>query len=269
MRAASGFLGALIIFSGCSSTAIRRDTQDAEWVEAEGWAPIDRADLSGTRQRALAEAQKKAVEKVVGVQVAASTRVEASITVRQKITADIKGYIRRYDVLAEWMDAGFHKMRIKALVSRRKSGQDGQENVPSEPPPGNPKVSVAIFGKGAAAEGGANASAAVRSRLLAHGFAMIDPSSEPSSPKPDFLLRGEVQTHPITDPRLGAFRSCRAKIQLQVIETTTGLIILEKSQETPALGIDDESASSQAVENAGHLIGTTVADELAALLWRR
>lgn len=269
MRAASGFLSALILLSGCSSTAIRQDTQDAEWIEAEGWAPISPADLSGTRQRALAEAQKKAVEKVVGVQVAAFTRVEASITVRQRITADIKGYIRRYDVLAEWMDAGFHKMRIKALVSRRRSAQDSPDNVSSQPPPGNPKVSIAIFGKGTAIEGGSNASAAVRSRLLAHGFAMVDPSSEPSAPKPDFLLRGEVQTHLIADPRLGDFHSCRAKIQLQAIETATGLIILEKSQEASALGVDDESAASQAVENAGHLMGTTVADELAALLWRR
>lgn len=267
MRAVPGILSVLILLAGCSSTAIKGDAQDAQWVEAEGWAPIDRADLSGTRQRALAEAQKKAVERVVGVRVAASTRVEAAITVRQKITADIKGYIRRYDVLAEWMDAGFHKMRIKALVSRRRAAEDGQENIPSEPPPGNPKVSVAIVGKGAAVEGGANASAAVRSRLIAHGFAVINPDAD--SPKPDFLLRGEVQTHPVTDPRLGSFRSCLAKIQLQVVETATGLVMVEKSQETPALGVDDESASSQAIENAGHLIGTTVADELSALLWRR
>lgn len=267
MKAVSGVLSVLILLAGCSSPGIRKDSQDAKWVEVEGWAPIDQADLSGTRQRALAEAQKKAVEKVVGVQVAASTRVEAAITVRQKITADIKGYIRRYDVLAEWMDAGFHKMRIKALVSRRRSVEGGQEDVPSEPPPGNPKVSVVIAGKGAALEGGANASAAVRNRLTARGFAVVD--SGVSSPKPDFFLRGEVQTHPITDPRLGTFRSCRARIQLQVVEAATGLVIVEKSQETPALGIDDESASAQAIENAGHLIGTTVADELAALLWRR
>lgn len=57
-------LSALLAATGCAPSP--RLAVEMETVEAEGWAPVDPKDAAGTRQRALAEAQRRAVEKATG-----------------------------------------------------------------------------------------------------------------------------------------------------------------------------------------------------------
>ena len=57
-----------LVVAGCAHGRLKLGrTDDGEVVEAEGWSPYDAKDLMSTKQRSLAEAQKKAVERVVGV----------------------------------------------------------------------------------------------------------------------------------------------------------------------------------------------------------
>ncbi len=109
-------------FGGCFQRSSRMDFEQEETVEAEGWTPIDPQKPLETRERALAEAEKKAVEKVMGVTISASTKVESSITIRQEILANIGGDIRKYEILSERMEDGFLKTRIRAVIvfQRRK-----------------------------------------------------------------------------------------------------------------------------------------------------
>ena len=83
-------------------------------VDAEGWAPVQGGDTPSARRRALAEAQKKAVEKAVGVTVRANTRVDDAISVKQSIEANLGGTIRRYEVTSEGEEGGFFKVGIRA-----------------------------------------------------------------------------------------------------------------------------------------------------------
>jgi hypothetical protein len=267
-RACGGLL-ALALLTGCASLPSKEVSAGAESVEAEGWAPVDPKDEAGTRQRALAEAQKKAVEKVTGVFLAASTKVDAAVTVRQRILADVKGYIRSYEVLGEKVEAGFHKTRIRALVARRKAGEEDPDMkaLTAEPPPGSPKVSVSILGSGPQAVAwGASAASAVRSKLQERGFQMAE--AAPVDAK-SLLVRGEAQVYEVKDPHLGEFQSYRAKVTLEALEPGTGAVIWRQSQEASALGVDRVSASAQAIENAGALIGLAAADGLSAYLWKR
>ena len=130
-----GGLIALILLTGCASIRSRTDANNGETVEAEGWAPVDPHDVAGTRERALADAQKKAVEKVTGIFLAASTRVDAAIAVRDRITADVRGSIRHYKILNEKTEEGVYKIRIRAFVAR--SNHSGMMSpAPNTPPPG-------------------------------------------------------------------------------------------------------------------------------------
>ena len=262
---------AVLLIAGCASVQTKSVAEETETVEAEGWASLDPKDVTGTRLRALAEAQRRAVEKVAGVFLTASTKVDAAITVRQKIISDIKGYILRYEVIGEKTDAGFLKTRIRAIVLRRKPGDNqGMGSIPIEPPAGSPPVAVSILGRGAQAVAWeASAVSAVRGKLLARGFSVVEPDSAPKNMQLHIVIRGEALAFPLTDSRLGDFLSYRAKVKLAVFDPKTGAVISEQSREASALGINFESASSQAVENAGVLAGTAIADDLTAYLWKR
>lgn len=259
-RGAWGGLLALALLSGCAS--LRGGAPESvEAIEAEGWAPLDAQDSAGTRQRALVEAQKKAVEKVTGVFLAASTRVDAAVAVRQKITADVKGTIRRYEVLGEKEEDGFYKIRIRAIVARPKPGQTPTPpDIPSEPPPGSPPVFVSITGLGEPA------ASAVRGKLQERGFRLAE---NEASQQPLLVLRGQARVYEIKDHRLGAFQSYRARLTLEAVESPAGAVVWRESREASALGVDAESASSQALENAAELAGLSAAEGLTAYLWKR
>lgn len=263
---------ALLLLTGCASIHPLSPAESGETVEAEGWAPIDPKDMAGTRRRALAEAQKKAVEKVTGVFLAASTRIDAAIAIRQRIMAAVRGYIRRYDILGEKTEAGFHKTRIRALVMRRKLGEEDRDwdATAAEPPPENSRVSLTIIGKGQRANSSsASALSAIRNNLLTRGFQVTTAAPAPSSATLNLIVKGEARAYEISDPRLGEFISYRGRITLEVIEPKSGAVIWTRSQEASALDVDSDSASSQAIANAGALIGTAAADKLTAYLWKR
>src|SRR5262249_32654718 len=111
--------------SGCGHARLRPGSADeGEVVDAEGWAPLDDRDPLGARNRALADAEKKAVEKVVGAFISAKTRVDQAVNVDQRILAKVDGYIKKYDLLGERREDGFLKTRIRALVLYRRVGDD-------------------------------------------------------------------------------------------------------------------------------------------------
>lgn len=259
----SGLL-ALALLCGCASLR-SGPAENADVIEAEGWAPVDAHDAEGTRRRALAEAQKKAVEKVAGVFLAATTRVDAAVAVRQKITADVKGYIRRYEVLGEKEENGFLKTRIRAFVVRPKPGQTPEAaDIPAEPPAESPPVLVSIAGLGEEAWG-LRAASAVRGKLQERGFKL----TEKETPgQPLLVLRGQARAYEVKDPRLGSFLSYRAQITLEAVEPA-GAVVWRQSREASALGLDAQSASTQALENAGELAGASAAEGLTAYLWKR
>ena len=109
-RRAAAVLAVLGLMAGCSGLSNR---QKVAVVEAEGWALLN-ADKPAweTRQRAIAEAQKRAVESAAGVSISARTKVDMSVTRQQTIQADVGGYIRKYKILSARKEAGFLKIRI-------------------------------------------------------------------------------------------------------------------------------------------------------------
>ena len=129
--------------AGCASGRLEvGPAKDGEVVEAEGWSPVDASDPLGTKKRSLAEAQKKAVEKVVGVYISAKTRVSQAVSVNQNILANVQGYINKYEIVGEKQEEGFYKTRIRALVRYQAVGKDLDRLglIRPDAPPGNPSV---------------------------------------------------------------------------------------------------------------------------------
>lgn len=255
--------------------------EGGEVVEVEGWAPVDPADLLGTRRRSLADAQRKAVERVLGVYISAKTRVSQAAKVEQNILAKGEGYVRRYDVLSEKAEGGFAKTRIRALVLYKRVGEDLKRlGVMSPPPPGDPRILVLVREAGLADKGDPRAAAALRRGLLERGFSVIDRSdpdrfralkstenatalSEAKRLGADILVHGEAEVHPITGIDLAGFQSCRARVAVEAVKPATGELLGRKSQEASALDPSPEIAAAKALEAAGLMVGEELAGDLA------
>jgi len=260
--------------AGCAGGRLKLGPTDGgEVVEAEGWTPLEGVGqgaegLLDAKRRSLVEAQKKAIERTVGVYISAKTRVAQAVTLNQNILAKVEGYIKSFEVKKEWQEDGFHKTRIWALVRYQKVGEDLRALglIRPEPPPGNPNVVVVMATKGPYPEDrDGRASAGVRQGLLKRGFKVVDRNDVTA----DLVIRGEAEVHPMPDVRLGGFYSYRARVSLEVVKPGTGEVIGSKVQEVSQMDPVPEIAAAKALEQAGQMAGDILGGELSDSLQHR
>lgn len=206
-------------------------------IDAEGWAPVAGENALTARYRALADAQKKAVEKAVGVTLRASTRVDDAVNVRQSIEANMGGTIRRYDVTSEGAGGGFYKVGIRAVVLYRPVvvRARGLKSTHFSVRIANEKVAGAI-----------------RSALAAGDYQLSADDAES-----DVVVTGVVETHGLSDPRLGGFYSYWARVSLSVSDLRSGKVSA-LANEASAIDVDEHAARDQALEKAGRDAGASI-----------
>ncbi|MBI3298139.1 MAG: hypothetical protein HYZ75_08245 [Elusimicrobia bacterium] len=252
--------GLALALAGCAGSRLKLGaTEDGEVIEAEGWSPIE-ADLLATKRRSLIEAQKKAVERVVGVFISAKTRVSQAVAVDQNILANVGGYVKRYDLVSERREDGFYKTVIRAHVLYKKLGADLADLglVRPEAPPGNPRVRVGLSGD-------SGADGAVRRVFVERGFQVLDAKGVGG----DLEVGGTASARELYDPRLGGFKSWRARVELQAQRAGSGEVLARKTQEASGLDAVGEIARAKALENAGGLAAESLSAELSQVLTKR
>lgn len=230
--------------AGCAGVGTRGDADGGRReivVDAEGWAPIQNNDALDARRRALIEAQKKAVEKAVGVTLRARTRVDDAINVKQSIVANMGGTIGRYEVTSEAEKGGFVKVGIHAVVIY-------QPLAPDEPEKVSPKLAIRIASP--------SVEAAVRSALAASDFEFSDGDAGA-----DVVVTGVVETKGVADPRLGGFYSYTAKVSLTAADHRTGKVT-QAEYEAAAVDTDENAAHDRSLESAGNTAGIELATAL-------
>jgi hypothetical protein len=237
---AAGLL--LALTAGCADMGARAPGGRREIsVDAEGWAPITGGDMLSARHRALAEAQKKAVEKAVGVTVRASTRVDDAVSIKQSIEANLGGTIRRYEVTSEGEEGGFFKVRIRAVVIYQPLEPVPPERLPS-------RLSIHIASEKAAG--------AVRSALASRDYDLSDDDDGA-----DVAVTGVVETRGLADPRLGGFYSYTAKVSLTAANLRSGKVT-RIDAEASAVDLNEHAACDRALEKAGNDSGAALASSL-------
>lgn len=242
--ALSALLACAAALAGCAATAPRGPERVS--VEAEGWAAEVPGDSYGPRARALADAQKRAVEKAAGVRVAAVTRLDKGVAVRQRVWAETRGRIERWELLADVREDGFRKMRIRALVRLDAPG------AAAEPPPADARLRVAAEGP---------AAAGLRRSLGARGFTLVDRDEE-------YVVDARSSTSLARDPRLAPFVSGRSRLTVSV-KDSSGTVVWEAAREAAALDADPLLAAARATDAAGELAGRDAAEGLAEAIWSR
>jgi hypothetical protein len=235
--------GLLLGLTACAGPGLGRSGGPRETaVEAEGWAPVTGDDVPDARRRALAEAQKKAVEKAVGVTLRARTRVDDAISVRQSIEANMGGTIDRYEIASEGRDGGYYKVAIRAVVLERPLAAEGTRRLV-------PRLSVRIAGE--------KVLGAVRAALAARDLDLSETEGDA-----DVVATGVVETRGLSDPRLGGFYSYTAKVTLNAANLRDGKVYTAQA-EASAVDLDERVARDGALEKAGEASGAALAEDLA------
>lgn len=94
--------------------------------------------------------------------------------------------------------------------------------------------------------------------LLASGARLLDPAAEET---PQFRVVGEAFSE--RGVRRGEFVSCRARVEVRVIEVATGRIILQDRENTVAVDLGEFVAGKSALQRAGGILAARIAGALA------
>jgi hypothetical protein len=154
-------------------------------VSAEGQAMVKNGDEPAARDRALEDAQRKAVESAVGTMISAETVMENYQIISDRILSKSTGYIQNYTVSSSGAENGIYKVVIKAAVKTGDLSGDVDAISALLKRKGMPRVFVvvpeAILGTTAmtTGQGGTINMQAAESGLIAGlrnaGFLIIDP----------------------------------------------------------------------------------------------
>ncbi len=98
--------------------------QETITVTAEGVADIPKNAMDIARNAALEDAQKRAVEQVIGIIVDPQTRIEHHQLISDRILSKSKGYIERYHVTGETIDSGLLRVSIGAEIKLKRLSND-------------------------------------------------------------------------------------------------------------------------------------------------
>lgn len=234
----------LMFFLGaCAHAPKGASGRAGETVEAEGWAALSPQDAIGSRQRALADAQKRAIEKVTGLTLSARTDIKNAISVDQRISALMNGTIAKYEILGEREEDGFIKILIRALVLYKDPEQFTQARH-------DLRVRVAI-------ENPVLSDAACKA-LQESGFPV---TAEPKG-EADVIVTGIGKAYPLGETLIAGFISYRAQVTLSA-QAIEGGKSARQTREASAIDPAGPIASDKALENAAHLAGEALALELA------
>ncbi|MFN0118748.1 MAG: hypothetical protein ACKVQC_10730 [Elusimicrobiota bacterium] len=122
----------IFVVIGCSGMKIKNSSQkkELETIDATGSAFIENGDVIKAQRGALAEAQRSAVEKALGVMVYGRIVVDKAVAVQNRILSRTEGEVKKYDILSEQVVGDVYQIRIKALVSLKEP--NGKNPIESE-----------------------------------------------------------------------------------------------------------------------------------------
>ena len=282
---------ALLALSGCASTRLKVGrTPEGEVIDAVGETPNDATDVDGTKRRARFDAQKNAVERVVGVQVSARTQVDKALLIDSKILTRSDGYVKKYDVLKEWIEPPLYRIRIRALVSYQQIADDLRDaGILEQPHVGNPRVAVLLNEN---VKGGDEAGSFGGDALMTRGFRVVeradlmaakatevqkevdhgDTSHMASLGKTldaEILVFGSVDGAPLENTGLEGMISIRATLSAKAYKAESNEVLASSAKAASGLDAARGPAVMKAFGNAGKAAGEEMAQAILDALKKK
>ena len=235
-----------------------------------------------SRDEAINDALRKAVEQGVGTFVETELTVEQQRLVEDRIYTESRGYIQRYKVLEEGANEDLYEVKISALVKMGKLAEDLQSIGLLIRKKQNPRVMVIIYSRevnssflGVSIDGNQSVENQLESGLLERGFKLVDAGqiqrkkeletllmkgdpSRASKIAKDFgaeiLVQGEVRRSFVDQRRIFGrmTRFFSNEIRLKALETDTAKVLYSGYRTRPPSGagalLPLEESTSELVE---------------------
>ncbi|MBN1621199.1 MAG: hypothetical protein JW871_01245 [Endomicrobiales bacterium] len=258
----------LFLVYGCASSGPKKSKSGnykVEIVESEGVAPLT-SNVGQDRKNAINDAQKRAVESVMGVYVSAESLVSKAKLVEDNITSQTEGFIEDYKIIKEGKDDNFYRITIKAWVRSEDLSKKISQMDLSPDKYGNPLISFWIDEKVDDKSKNTNiAELALMKAFVDAGFVVSDHKPEEyyksrstlmndslenlERLKTDIVVLGDAAATFNTDQGLGGLVSYRANLSFKILMTASREIITTKNEVASGVDINKSASSKKALEN--------------------
>lgn len=285
MKKMQPFHWILFLLVGCFILPVTaQDTEEApKEVVASGLGSIIGGDVAHARDDAIEDAQKKALEQVVGLMVESETLVENYQVLEDNIFSKTQGYIQNYEVIKEGKrDEMLYEVTLKALVktSNLQNDLDGiatlmrRKNMPRMMVMMDERNIGETPGQYAFAADMNTAETALMEAFMAKNFRFVDRATiqrNLNSQKAAAILEGDIAQAASLGRTVGAEiiltgkavakstevevygtvqKSQQAAVSVKAIRTDTGDIIATASGNGAYPHIDDIVGGTKAIEKA-------------------
>jgi hypothetical protein len=272
--------------------------EQVQAVETEGVATILQGNTDIARDKAIADAQRKAVEQAVGVLMSSESVVENYELVSDRILAQSVGYIKTYQVLDEKKEGNEYRVRIKAEIGMGALEKDVAAIQHLIRQKGNPRVMFLIDEtvgslKTAGISSGnmSQAETVLVQAFLDAGFQVVDSGTVTQNINRDQALKaiaGDSKTAAALGQQYGAdliitakavassgekilkteMKSHQAVINAKVVRADTGTVIGAGTEQGKQAHIDDLTGGTAAIEKASTQLAQTLIPKILEQ-WRK
>ena len=251
---AAAALAAVLTAAGCAAGPHGGPTRS---LVVEGWAPLQASGRPDALRRAVADAQRRAVEQAGGVEIAAISLIDDALMSRQRLSSTTRGTVRRFKVLEERTEDGMLKVQVRAEVELESKDSPRK---PGWTPGTGPKAYLSVLAGDEKIEAEAQA-AFLRAWTSYGGEAAQSPADA------DLSLRISVETRIVPEPRVKPFVSVRARVSMSATPAAGGGAQWAVAREASALGLDEIDARARAIEAAAAAAAEAAAQDLPSRLW--
>jgi len=272
--------------------------EQVESVEAEGIATILQGNTDIARDKAIVDAQRKAVEQAVGVLMSSESIVENYELLSDRILTQSAGYIKTYEILEEKKDGNEYRVRIKADIGLGDLKNDIEAIQHLIRQKGNPRmmflIDETIEGLRAAGISSADMSQAETVLLQAFldaGFEVVDSAVVAQNINRDQALKaiaGDAAIAAALGHQYGAdviitakaaassgkkildtdMKSHQAAINAKVVRADTGAVIGSGTEQGKHAHIDDLAGGLAAIEKASEKLAENLIPKIIEQ-WRQ
>ena len=203
-------------------------------IESQGVAAIIQGNLDISRDKAIEDALRNAVEQATGSLIENETLVENYQVLSDKIYSQSRGYVQSYEVLSEGEDQGLYKVTIQANVASGDLKNDLSALNILMRQVRKPRVMV-LFEESMSqgVNSGRLAEDAVSKVLLERGFKLVDADTVRSNLGQDKvrgLLAGDQRLAAVISDKFGAEMLLLGTAQAATNQVTIGDIKINSNQ---------------------------------------
>ncbi len=256
-------------------------------IESQGVAAIVQGNVDISRDKAIEDALRNAVEQATGSLIENQTLVENYQLLSDKIYSQSRGYVQSYEVIDERMEQGLFRVTIQATVASGDLKNDLQALNILMRQVRKPRVMV-LFEE-SLTEGvnsGRMAEGAISRVLLERGFKLVDADTVRSnlgSDKVSGLLAGDVQVAAVVSDKYGAemlllgtaqavsnqvtigdiqINSNQAVVSAKLVRADTGEVKISETRQAAKPHVNSLSGKQMAIAEASELLANDMVDKI-------